>query len=94
MSSREWRGLREECKERDNYECQICEDTDNLTLHHIEFKSEGGRNELSNVITICLYCHNIVHQILSSGDDPVQFKDLILEGRQKLSELKQRKNNI
>lgn len=49
---------------RDNYTCQFCKGKhkDNkLEVHHIVFRSQGGSDEESNLITLCHTCHNDLH---------------------------------
>ena len=42
--------------------CQSCEYIGNQThLHHIIPKSLGGRDKKSNLIELCIPCHNIIH---------------------------------
>ena len=41
---------------RDNYVCQIC-GKQGSELHHIEMKSEGGKNFANNLILLCPMCH-------------------------------------
>lgn len=57
-------------KQIDNYQCQICSDWQGkkydsgviveIQTHHIIPKSEGGRNALENLITLCDFCHAVV----------------------------------
>lgn len=44
---------------RDNYTCQVCKKSKDKILHthHIIYRSEGGTNRASNLITVCLHCH-------------------------------------
>ena len=46
---------------RDSYHCRFCKTTHNLTPHHIVFRSQGGTDDLSNLLTLCLRCHDAVH---------------------------------
>ena len=46
---------------RDSYHCRLCKTTHNLTPHHIVFRSQGGTDDLSNLLTLCLRCHDAVH---------------------------------
>ena len=49
---------------RDNYTCQCCKGKhkDNkLEVHHIIFRSQGGSDEESNLITLCHTCHKNLH---------------------------------
>lgn len=48
---------------RDNNSCKICScASDHLTVHHIVPVSDGGGDELNNLITLCTKCHVRVHQ--------------------------------
>lgn len=49
---------------RDNYTCQCCMGKHNdskLEVHHIIFRSQGGSDEESNLITLCHTCHKDLH---------------------------------
>lgn len=49
---------------RDNYTCQYCKNKhkdSKLEVHHIVYRSNGGSNEESNLITLCHTCHQDVH---------------------------------
>lgn len=35
-----------------------------LVVHHIKPLSEGGTNELSNLVVLCPNCHALVHKLL------------------------------
>lgn len=42
---------------RDNHTCQDCGATERLEIHHILPISQGGKNELTNLKTVCFSCH-------------------------------------
>lgn len=49
---------------RDNYTCQCCKGKHKdikLEVHHIVFRSQGGSDEESNLITLCHTCHKDLH---------------------------------
>ena len=49
---------------RDNYTCQYCKGRhkdSKLEVHHIIFRSHGGSDEESNLITLCHTCHKALH---------------------------------
>ena len=49
---------------RDNYTCQCCKGKhkdSKLEVHHIVFRSQGGSDEASNLITLCHTCHKNLH---------------------------------
>lgn len=53
---------REAVLHRDNYTCQICgKKHARLEVHHIIFRSQGGTNDESNLITLCEECHAGIH---------------------------------
>ena len=63
-----------EIKERDNYTCQVCGNTDErvLHVHHIVPRknpiiAEDFINSPINQITLCANCHNIAHHTLKHG---------------------------
>ena len=48
-----------------------------LTPHHIEFQSHGGTDDLSNLLCLCMPCHNDVHDrrlLIRVVDGVVKFK--------------------
>lgn len=48
---------------RDNYTCQCCGKKNcRLDVHHIIYRSNGGNNDESNLITLCKDCHEKVHK--------------------------------
>lgn len=49
---------------RDNYKCQYCKGKhkdSKLEVHHIIFRSRGGSDDESNLITLCHTCHKNLH---------------------------------
>lgn len=49
---------------RDDYTCQCCKGKhkdSKLEVHHIVFRSQGGSDEESNLITLCHTCHKDLH---------------------------------
>lgn len=49
---------------RDDYTCQHCKGKrkdSKLEVHHIIFRSKGGSDEESNLITLCHTCHKALH---------------------------------
>ena len=49
---------------RDNYTCRYCKGkhkVSKLEVHHIIFRSQGGSDEESNLITLCHTCHRDLH---------------------------------
>jgi RNA-directed DNA polymerase len=48
-----------------NFVCPICKDFlmngEKLHIHHIKPKSEGGKDDLKNLVLLHLFCHQQVH---------------------------------
>ena len=66
--------LRMECYKRDDGVCQICRRPKiNLTAHHIIPLSEGGKDKLDNMLTICEDCekkyYKELHQVVRSRQE-------------------------
>lgn len=57
----EYRKLVKQVYKRDGYKCVKCGLRQNLTPHHVIFRSHGGEDSLENLITLCIECHNGVH---------------------------------
>ena len=62
-----WQQLADKRKRMDNFTCKKCgyhagiENRNKLHVHHIVPLSKGGRNTLSNLITVCQSCHEKIH---------------------------------
>lgn len=55
--------LRIACLMRDGYRCQHCgKGSVRLEAHHIQWRSQGGKDTLTNVITLCEPCHHRLHE--------------------------------
>lgn len=50
--------------ERDNWHCRHCNTSFSLTPHHVVFQSQGGTDDLNNLLCLCIRCHNAVHDRL------------------------------
>ncbi len=61
---------------RDGYRCKKCGSrlrSDELEVHHIKMRVDGGNDEIGNLITLCSICHYF------SPDDEVDFEKYIAE---------------
>jgi 5-methylcytosine-specific restriction endonuclease McrA len=49
---------------RDNYCCQLCNNTTSLVVHHIDCsgQSENPNNDVDNLVTLCRRCHINLHK--------------------------------
>ncbi len=48
--------------QRDGGCCRLCGSTDALSMHHVRPRSLGGSDEVKNLATVCLVCHDALHQ--------------------------------
>ena len=62
---------------RDKYTCQVCKSKNTrLEVHHIKYRSQGGTDDLDNLITLCADCHKKVHSgKLSINKKPKKLPD-------------------
>ena len=44
----------------DYFPCEVCGDVA-TDIHHIKYKSRGGKDEIDNLIGLCRSCHNKAH---------------------------------
>ena len=51
------KSVQQEVLKRDNYECQICKQKNNIQIHHIIKQKNGGSNDPDNLVTLCSSCH-------------------------------------
>ena len=61
LSPYKWRKRKKECFERDGYRCKSCGGSWQLDAHHTVKRSKGGSDDLTNLITLCRFCHNQHH---------------------------------
>ncbi len=55
--------LRIACLMRDGYICQQCgKQNVRLEAHHIVFREDGGKDSLTNLLTLCEACHHKLHE--------------------------------
>ncbi len=55
--------LRIACLMRDSYTCQFCsKHGERLEAHHIIHRKHGGKDTLTNLLTLCDACHHKLHQ--------------------------------
>ena len=48
--------------DRDGHKCFFCGATENLEVHHLLPRSQGGGDVLENLLTVCTKCHAWVHE--------------------------------
>lgn len=81
FESDEWFILRLQVFKRDKYICLRCDKkfpSEKLNAHHLIPREEGGGDSLSNLVTLCQSCHDVVEiggftntaQIIGSYESP------------------------
>ena len=61
----EWKYIRLEILERDNFKCKNCSSKQQLIIHHKESYHVNKNNSLKNLITLCRSCHSKEHHQLN-----------------------------
>lgn len=54
--------LRKAVIARDGGRCRSCRSPRGLMVHHVQFRSRGGRTKPENLVTLCAQCHALVHE--------------------------------
>ena len=81
-----WHEIRAAVLERDKYRCYRCESKNkrSLSVHHIIPRREGGGDNMENLITLCLTCHDLieVNECRSLADIEATIDDNAVEYRE------------
>jgi hypothetical protein len=64
---------------RDNMSCRNCGCSLYLHVHHVVFRSQGGKSEPDNLVATCSLCHSMIHagllQLRPDGRGGYEFFD-------------------
>jgi len=71
--------IKKEVIERDKGFCQGCGRL-GAHLHHIKFRSSGGKHEINNLVTLCAECHDKAHNYREWREFWEQWRDLLYRG--------------
>lgn len=52
---------RDRVRRRDQGRCRWCGTSEDLNIHHVRYRSEGGPDTPKNLITLCFSCHKKAH---------------------------------
>lgn len=63
ISSPEWAEKKQARMNLDGHECQGCRSDKDLRVHHVTYARFGGRERMSDLITVCERCHRLIHKI-------------------------------
>jgi 5-methylcytosine-specific restriction endonuclease McrA len=74
-----YKELIEKVFQRDKWMCRnpFCQSMRQLTPHHIQKRSQLGRDEMGNLLTLCVRCHSAVerNELKIEVDVVVKFKE-------------------
>lgn len=95
LPPKEYHALIMDVFKRDGWTCRVpgCYSRSNLHAHHLKFRSQGGLDILSNLITVCSTCHDKIHR---STDGKVTVTPIgdEFDANDKLTFTIQRRNNV
>ena len=57
----EWRRLSKRARVENGGECALCASTRQVQAHHAVHRTEGGKDDLSNLVLLCGSCHRKAH---------------------------------
>ena len=57
----EWAKVRRVVLARDGRRCRACGRRDGVEVHHVRFRSVGGRHTSANCCCLCTLCHADIH---------------------------------
>lgn len=73
------KALRRRVLARDDHRCRACGGRHCLHVHHIKFRTHGGRTLIVNLISLCEHCHALVHGgllvLVGETADEITFAD-------------------
>jgi 5-methylcytosine-specific restriction endonuclease McrA len=57
----DWSSITAKIRARDGQACRLCRSTNSLQVHHLIPVSRGGLTINSNLMTLCIKCHERKH---------------------------------
>ncbi len=63
LASSQWKTIRTKVLTRDHYQCQLCNYTESLEVHHITYE-RFTNEDISDLVTLCRDCHQSIHDKL------------------------------
>ena len=61
LKGKPYKDLQKRVLERDDFTCRDCGHYTQAPPHHIKFRSQGGSDVAENLTTLCIKCHDILH---------------------------------
>ena len=67
LKSEEWKTLRKKKHNKSKGRCAICKNSKNLNIHHLFYRQDLSKTELSDLRLLCKRCHKLVHELEKNG---------------------------
>lgn len=68
LKSDKWAKKRQKILKRDNYQCVRCGSDSRLQVHHLNYDNIFDE-EQSDLITVCGFCHALIHGVIEPSPD-------------------------
>jgi 5-methylcytosine-specific restriction endonuclease McrA len=62
LDTEAYKRLHTQVLDRDGWRCQDCGSSNNLQVHHQRARSKLGHDDMQNLITLCVGCHELRHR--------------------------------
>ena len=66
----EWAAKRQARMDLDGHECKGCHSKEDLQVHHATYVRFGGRELMSDLVTVCGRCHRLIHKTYRPTSGP------------------------
>ena len=63
--------------EQDFIPCEVCGSVAN-DIHHINYRSQGGTDDIENLMALCRYHHDLAHAEVLKADQLQEIHDTFL----------------
>ena len=63
LQSQHWKDVRNQRLLLDGNKCCVCGNEERLNVHHVSYKNLGHENVENDLVTLCKYCHAILHRV-------------------------------
>lgn len=81
LQSSHWRATKARYRAAEHLpQACMCEAVDNLQLHHMTYE-RLGEELLTDLVPLCVTCHNMVHELERRGDITLDFQGMLDEVR-------------
>ena len=78
LTGRKYQKLAYKVRERDGNCCILC-GRGAGHVHHIVFRSQGGEDKMSNLVTLCERCHQEAHGVGRCQHSQEEIREILLQ---------------